>query len=85
MFDNWSVNVGLSGRVFNCSSVFSNYRSIVQPLVNRIPGNCHISFESYEVALEVYEAAKRRDDLRVIWITIEDELTYGPEKKDAMM
>lgn len=36
------------------------------------------------MALEVYEAAKRRGDLRVIWITAEDEITYGP-KEDAMM
>ena len=62
-----------------------NYRIVVAPLVNRIPGNCHVSFEEYEVALEEYEAAKRRGDVRVIWITVEDGKTYGPEKKDAMM
>ena len=71
----------MSDNLFNC---FPNYRSIVQPLVNRIPGNCHISFDTHEMALEVYEAAKRRGDLRVIWITAEDEITYGP-KEDAMM
>ena len=64
---------------------FLNYRSIVQPLVNRVPGNCHCSFDSYEEALEVYEEAKTRSDLRVIWITVEDEKTYGPEEKDAIM
>ena len=64
---------------------YLNCRLIVQPLVNRVPGNCHCSFESYEEALEVYEAAKTQSDLHVIWITAEDEKTYGPEEKDAMM
>lgn len=63
----------------------TNYRSIVQPLVNRVPGNCHISFDTYDLALEVYEAAKTRGDLRIIWISVKDKITYGPEKKDAMM
>ena len=64
---------------------FPNYRFIVKPLVNRIPGNCHASFGSYEEALEAYEAAKSRGDLRIIWITVKDALSYGPEKKDAIM
>lgn len=51
----------------------------------RVPGNCHCSFDSYEEALEVYEEAKTRGDLRIIWVTVEDEKTYGPEKKDAIM
>lgn len=53
--------------------------------MNKVPGNCHISFDSYELAVEAYEEAKKGGDLHVIWVTTEDELTYGPEKKDAMM
>ena len=64
---------------------FPNYRFVVKPLVNRVPGNCHASFDSYEDALEEYEAAKRWGNLRVIWITVEDAITYRPEKKDAIM
>ena len=64
---------------------FLKYRSIVQPLVIRVPGNCHCSFDSYEEVLEVYEEAKTWSDLCVIWITVEDEKIYGPEEKDAMM
>jgi hypothetical protein len=64
---------------------FPRYRLTVEPLVNRVPGNCHVSFDSYEEALELYEAAKKQGNLTVIWISATDAMTYGPEKKDAIM